>query len=54
MAGHSHFANIMHKKARVDVKRGKAFSKISRLIMAAVKTNAGEPWIYPGTLRLLR
>ncbi len=37
MAGHSHFANIMHKKARADAKRGKAFSKISRLIMAAVK-----------------
>ena len=37
MAGHSHFANIMHKKGRADAKRGKVFSKISRLIMAAVK-----------------
>ena len=37
MAGHSHFANIMHKKGREDAKRGKAFSKISRLIMAAVR-----------------
>ncbi len=37
MAGHSHFANIMHKKGRVDAKRGKTFSKISKLIMAAVK-----------------
>ncbi|MDJ0973051.1 MAG: YebC/PmpR family DNA-binding transcriptional regulator [Planctomycetota bacterium] len=37
MAGHSHFANIMHKKGRADAKRGKAFSKISRLIMAAVR-----------------
>ena len=37
MAGHSHFANIMHKKGRADAKRGKTFSKISRLIMAAVK-----------------
>lgn len=37
MAGHSHFANIMHKKARTDAKRGKAFSKVSTLIMAAVR-----------------
>lgn len=37
MAGHSHFANIMHKKGRADAKRGKTFSKISKLIMAAVR-----------------
>ncbi len=37
MAGHSHFANIMRTKARVDARRGKAFSKISRLIQAAVR-----------------
>lgn len=43
MAGHSHFANIMHKKARADVKRGKAFSKISRLIMAAVRVGGPKP-----------
>ena len=43
MAGHSHFANIMHKKARTDAKRGKAFSKISRLIMAAVKLGGPKP-----------
>ncbi len=43
MAGHSHFANIMHKKARADAKRGKAFSKVSRLIMAAVKLGGPKP-----------
>lgn len=43
MAGHSHFANIMHKKARADAKRGKAFSKISRLLMAAVKMGGPKP-----------
>ncbi|MDJ0520947.1 MAG: YebC/PmpR family DNA-binding transcriptional regulator [Planctomycetota bacterium] len=43
MAGHSHFANIMHKKARADAKRGKAFSKISRLIMAAVRLGGPKP-----------
>ena len=43
MAGHSHFANIMHKKGRADAARGKAFSKISRLIMAAVKMGGPKP-----------
>ncbi len=43
MAGHSHFANIMHKKGRVDAKRGKTFSKISRLIMAAVRVGGPKP-----------
>ncbi|MHC5010352.1 MAG: YebC/PmpR family DNA-binding transcriptional regulator [Planctomycetota bacterium] len=37
MAGHSHFANIMRVKARMDARRGKVFSKISRLIQAAVR-----------------
>jgi YebC/PmpR family DNA-binding regulatory protein len=43
VAGHSHFANIMHKKGRADAARGKAFSKISRLIMAAVKMGGPKP-----------
>jgi YebC/PmpR family DNA-binding regulatory protein len=37
MAGHSHFANIMHKKGKADAKRGKVFSKVARLIAAAVR-----------------
>lgn len=37
MAGHSHFANIMRVKARVDARRGKTFSKLSRLLLAAVR-----------------
>jgi len=43
VAGHSHFANIMHKKGRTDAARGKAFSKISRLIMAAVRMGGPKP-----------
>jgi YebC/PmpR family DNA-binding regulatory protein len=43
MAGHSHFANIMRVKARVDAKRGKTFSKISRLIQAAVRQGGPNP-----------
>ena len=43
MAGHSHFANIMRVKARVDARRGKTFSKISRLIQAAVRVGGPNP-----------
>lgn len=43
MAGHSHFAKIMRVKARVDAKRGKTFSKISRLIQAAVRQGGPNP-----------
>ncbi len=43
MAGHSHFANIMRVKARVDARRGKTFSKISRLIQAAVRVGGPQP-----------
>ena len=37
MAGHSKWANIKHKKAKVDAKRGKAFSRIVKEIISAVK-----------------
>lgn len=43
MAGHSHWANIQHKKAAVDRKRGKIFSKIARRIIAAAKQGGGDP-----------
>ena len=33
MAGHSHWAGIKHKKALIDNKRGKIWSKISKAIM---------------------
>jgi len=37
MAGHSHWAGIKHKKARVDAERGKIFSKLSKLLMQAAR-----------------
>lgn len=37
MAGHSHSANIAARKGAVDKKRAKAFSKLSRAIMSAVR-----------------
>jgi len=43
MAGHSHWANIQHKKGIADAKRGKAWSKLSRLIMVAARNGGGDP-----------
>lgn len=41
MAGHSKWANIKHKKAAVDAKRGAVFTKMVKLILAAVKKGGG-------------
>lgn len=43
MAGHSAFKNIMHRKARVDAQRSRAFSKHARLIMTAVRSGGADP-----------
>jgi YebC/PmpR family DNA-binding regulatory protein len=43
MAGHSHSANIAHRKGVVDAKRGKLFSKLCRAIYVAAKTGGGDP-----------
>ncbi len=37
MAGHSKWANIKHKKAAIDAKRGKVFTKIIRELVVAAK-----------------
>ena len=37
MAGHSKWSNIKHKKAAVDAKRGKIFTKIIRELVVAAK-----------------
>ena len=42
MAGHSKWHNIKHKKAIVDAKRGKVFTKMSKLISVAVKSAGGD------------
>lgn len=41
MSGHSKWANIKHKKARSDEKRGKEFTRIAKEITIAVKTGGG-------------
>ncbi len=43
MAGHSHWAGIKHKKALVDSKRGKLWSKLSKALMVAAKMGGGDP-----------
>lgn len=43
MAGHSHWANIAHKKGLVDAKRGKLWSKLARAIIVAAKAGGGDP-----------
>jgi YebC/PmpR family DNA-binding regulatory protein len=43
MAGHSHAANIAHRKGLVDAKRGKLFSKLCRAIQVAAKNGGGDP-----------
>lgn len=41
MAGHSKWANIKHKKAKSDEKRGKEFTKVAKEITIAVRTGGG-------------
>ncbi|MBX9789815.1 MAG: YebC/PmpR family DNA-binding transcriptional regulator [Pirellulales bacterium] len=43
MAGHSHWAGIKHKKALIDAKRGKLWSKLSKAIIIAAKHGGGDP-----------
>lgn len=43
VAGHSKWANIKHRKAAVDKKRGKIWSKISRAIIAAARSGGSDP-----------
>lgn len=43
MAGHSKWANIKHRKAAQDNKRGKIFTKVIREIVVAAKQGGGNP-----------
>jgi transcriptional/translational regulatory protein YebC/TACO1 len=43
MAGHSKWANIKRRKAVVDAKRGKLFTKVSKEIIVAAKLGGGDP-----------
>jgi YebC/PmpR family DNA-binding regulatory protein len=52
MAGHSKWANRVHRKTRQDVKRSKMFSKFSRALMVAAREGGSNPDDNP-TLRSL-
>ena len=43
MAGHSKWANIQHKKARQDAKRGKIFTRLIKEITVAARMGGGDP-----------
>ncbi|MFW6035909.1 MAG: YebC/PmpR family DNA-binding transcriptional regulator [Halothermotrichaceae bacterium] len=43
MAGHSKWANIKHKKAKEDARRGKLFSKLGRKIAVAAREGGDDP-----------
>lgn len=43
MSGHSKWATIKHKKAALDAKRGKLFTRIIKEIMIAARHGGGDP-----------
>lgn len=43
MAGHSKWANIKHRKAKQDAKRGKIYTKLIREITISAKLGGGNP-----------
>jgi YebC/PmpR family DNA-binding regulatory protein len=43
MSGHSKWATIKHKKAAVDARRGKVFTKLIRELTSAARMGGGDP-----------
>jgi YebC/PmpR family DNA-binding regulatory protein len=43
MAGHSKWANIKHRKAAADAKKGKIFTRLIKEITVAAKLGGGDP-----------
>ena len=52
MAGHSKWANIKHRKAAADSKKGKVFTRLIKEITVAAKMGGGDPGANP-KLRLM-
>jgi YebC/PmpR family DNA-binding regulatory protein len=52
MAGHSKWANIKHRKAAADAKKGKVFTRLIKEITVAAKLGGGDPATNP-RLRLM-
>lgn len=47
MAGHSKWANTVHRKTRQDAKKSNVFAKMSRLITLAARDGGGNPDMNP-------
>ncbi|MBS0320237.1 MAG: YebC/PmpR family DNA-binding transcriptional regulator [Proteobacteria bacterium] len=47
MAGHSKWANIKHKKAATDAKRGKIFTRLIKEVTVAARIGGGDPSMNP-------
>ncbi len=47
MAGHSKWANIKHRKAASDAKRGKIFTRLIREVTVAAKMGGADPAMNP-------
>jgi YebC/PmpR family DNA-binding regulatory protein len=47
MAGHSKWANIKHKKAATDAKRGKIFTRLIKEITVSARLGGGDPHSNP-------
>lgn len=43
MSGHSKWANIKHKKAKLDAQRGKVFTRITKEITISAREGGGDP-----------
>ena len=43
MAGHSKWANIKHRKAAADARKGKVYTKVARELESAARQGGGDP-----------
>src|SRR5262250_2763612 len=47
MAGHSRWANVKHKKAAADAKKGKIFTRLIKEVTVAARLGGGDPSMNP-------
>jgi len=47
VSGHSKWANIKHRKARVDAQKGKLFTRLGRELIVAARLGGGDPEANP-------
>ena len=47
MSGHSKWANIRHKKALTDAKKGKVFTRLIKEVTVAARLGGGDPAMNP-------